>query len=92
MRSVRESTDGKVRLGPGTLCSSIKSLLEERLSEELDEREDPELSAGRRRYHRLTAAGRKLARSEAERLAAMVVPLALIAVLILKAVLLYRVK
>jgi DNA-binding PadR family transcriptional regulator len=63
MRSVADSTDGHVRLGPGTLYSSIQSLLEEGLIEELDE-SDP-----RRRSYRLTSSGRKLARSEAERLA-----------------------
>jgi DNA-binding PadR family transcriptional regulator len=68
MRNVAVQTDGRMRLGPGTLYSSIQSLLEEKLIEELDQRED---KAGdeRRRYYRLTAAGRKLACSEAERLA-----------------------
>ncbi|HMD06037.1 MAG TPA: helix-turn-helix transcriptional regulator [Candidatus Acidoferrum sp.] len=69
MRQVAEQTDGRVRLGPGTLYSSIQSLLEERLIEELDPREDVELGQERRRYYRLTSSGRKLARSEAEKLA-----------------------
>ena len=37
--------------------------------EEVDLREDAKLGRERRRYYRLTSAGRKLARSEAERLA-----------------------
>jgi DNA-binding PadR family transcriptional regulator len=69
MRQVAEQTDGRVRLGPGTLYSSIQSLLEERFIEELDPREDLELGQERRRYYRLTSSGRKLARSEADRLA-----------------------
>jgi len=69
MRQVSEQTGGRMRLGPGTLYSSIQSLLEAKLIEELDPREDARLGNERRRYYRLTSAGRKLARSEAERLA-----------------------
>lgn len=69
MRHVAEQTDGRMRLGPGTLYSSIETLLEERLIAEVDLREDAKLGHERRRYYRLTSAGRKLARSEAERLA-----------------------
>ncbi len=69
MRQVAEQTGGRVRLGPGTLYSSIQALLEEKLIEEVGLREDAKLGTERRRYYRLTAAGRKLARSEAERLA-----------------------
>jgi DNA-binding PadR family transcriptional regulator len=69
MRQVREQTDGRMRLGPGTLYSSIQSLLEQKFIEELDPREDIKLGQERRRYYRLTSAGRKLARTEAERLA-----------------------
>ena len=69
MRQVAEQTDGRMRLGPGTLYSSIQSLLEEKLIAEVDLREDIKLGQERRRYYRLTSAGRKLARSEAERLA-----------------------
>jgi len=71
MRQVAEETDGRVRLGPGTLYSSIQSLLEEKFIEELDPREDMKLGEERRRYYRLTSAGRKLARSEADRLAGL---------------------
>ncbi|MGC2526279.1 MAG: helix-turn-helix transcriptional regulator [Candidatus Acidiferrum sp.] len=69
MRQVEEQTDGRIRLGPGTLYSSIQTLLEAKLIEELDPREDTELGHERRRYYRLTSAGRKLARAEADRLA-----------------------
>lgn len=71
MRQVAEQTDGRMRLGPGTLYSSIQSLLEEKFIEELDPREDMKLGEERRRYYRLTSAGRKLARSEADRLAGL---------------------
>jgi len=69
MRQVADQTDGRMRLGPGTLYSSIQTLLEEKFIEEVDLREDPKLGHERRRYYRLTAAGRKLARAEADRLA-----------------------
>jgi DNA-binding PadR family transcriptional regulator len=69
MRQVEAQTDGRIRLGPGTLYSSIQTLLEAKLIEELDQREDTELGHERRRYYRLTSAGRKLAIAEAERLA-----------------------
>lgn len=69
MRQVEEQTGGRVRLGPGTLYSSIQTLLEENLIEEVDLREDPNPVRERRRFYRLTSAGRKVARSEAERLA-----------------------
>lgn len=65
MRQVAEQTGGRIRLGPGTLYSSIQTLLEEKLIEEVDIASGTE----RRRYYRLTPTGRKLARSEAERLA-----------------------
>src|SRR5579864_9413815 len=65
MRQVEEQTCRRMRLGPGTLYSSIQTLLEEKLIEETGAKPGEE----RRRYYRLTSAGRKLARSEAERLA-----------------------
>ena len=69
MRNVAEQTEGRMRLGPGTLYSSIRTLLEEELIEEVERPRDPSAKDERRRYYRLTPAGRKLARSEAERLA-----------------------
>jgi len=74
MRQVAEQTDGRMRLGPGTLYSSIQALLEGKLVEEVASPEDTELGRERRRYYRLTSAGRKLARSEAERLADLLRP------------------
>src|SRR5260370_23405148 len=65
MRKVEDQTAGRMRLGPGTLYSSIQALLEEKLIEEIETTPTPE----RRRYYRMTSAGRKLARAEPERLA-----------------------
>jgi DNA-binding PadR family transcriptional regulator len=69
MRQVEEQTRGRIRLGPGTLYSSIQALVEEGLIEEVERGSESTGGAERRRYYRLTSTGRKLARSEAERLA-----------------------
>jgi DNA-binding PadR family transcriptional regulator len=66
MRQVEEQTAGSLRLGPGTLYSSIQSLLEAQYIEELESREEGD---ERRRYYRLTATGRRVARAEADKLA-----------------------
>jgi DNA-binding PadR family transcriptional regulator len=67
--SVTEQTDGRMRLGPGTLYSSLQTLLDEKLIEEVGRPQRAGDANERRRYYRLTAAGRKLLRAEAERLA-----------------------
>ncbi len=72
MQEVATMTDGSLRLGPGTLYRSIKSLLAEGLIEESSQRPDPALDDERRRYYRLTEVGRGAAEAEAERLAALV--------------------
>jgi DNA-binding PadR family transcriptional regulator len=69
MRQVEEQTGGRVRLGPGTLYSSIQALAEEGFIEEVGPRVESGNGEERRRYYRLTSQGRKVARSEAERLA-----------------------
>lgn len=70
MRQVEEQSAGRIRLGPGTLYSSIQNLLDEEFIEETDPpRNDESPNSERRRYYRLTSAGRKLARAEADRLA-----------------------
>ena len=72
MRQVEEQTAGKVRLGPGTLYSSIQALLEQGFIEEVergDASDAPPAPRDRRRLYRLTSAGRKVARTEAEKLA-----------------------
>jgi DNA-binding PadR family transcriptional regulator len=68
MQEVAAATQGKVRLGPGTLYRSIKRLLTARLIEEGGERPDPALDDERRRYYQLTNLGRRVAAAEAARL------------------------
>ena len=69
MRRVEEQTGGRTRLGPGTLYSSIQALLEARFIVEVESKPGDTPADERRRYYRLTAAGRRVARAEAERLA-----------------------
>ena len=69
MRRVEEQTAGRTRMGPGTLYSSIQALLEAGFIAENASPGDENANDGRRRYDRLTAAGRKAARDEADRLA-----------------------
>ncbi|MDQ6662988.1 MAG: PadR family transcriptional regulator [Acidobacteriota bacterium] len=69
MRRVEEETEGRMRLGPGTLYSSVQALLEEGFVEEVEGYAEHEPGHERRRYYHLTPTGRKLARAEANRLA-----------------------
>lgn len=72
MREVNEHTQGRMRLGPGSLYGTIKRMLADGWIEESDERPDPQLDDERRRYYRLTGVGRKLVQAEAERLEQLV--------------------
>jgi DNA-binding PadR family transcriptional regulator len=71
MREVREMTAGAVHMGPGTLYTAIQKLLAAGLIEESAERPDPDLDDERRRYYRLTSAGRETVQEETKRLAAL---------------------
>ena len=72
MLEVSDRTGGKMRIGPGTLYSSIKRLVEGRLIEESEERPAPESDDERRRYYRLTDFGRRVLAAEVGRLEATV--------------------
>ncbi len=72
MQDVAWQTNGALQLGPGTLYGCLKRMLAAGLVEESDERPDPGMDDERRRYYRMTALGRRVARAEAERLAGAV--------------------
>jgi DNA-binding PadR family transcriptional regulator len=72
MNDVLERTNGQIRLWPATLYGTLKRLIEEGLIEESDERPAPELDDARRRYYRLTSAGKKVLDAESERLEELV--------------------
>jgi DNA-binding PadR family transcriptional regulator len=70
IQNVKTLTEGRVKLGPGTLYTTIKRLLETGLIEETPER--PEDDDERRRYYQLTPSGRQIAQAEAEHLERLV--------------------
>ena len=65
-----ESTEGRIRMGPGTLYGSIQRMLEADLIEERRGRATDEDE--RRRYYKLTSLGRRVLSMELERLSAVV--------------------
>lgn len=72
MADVEALSDGALRIGPGTLYGSIKRLLAAGFIAEAQSRPDPQLDDQRRRYYRLTGAGRAALSAEAARLARLV--------------------
>jgi DNA-binding PadR family transcriptional regulator len=72
MRWVESESGGHARLGPGTLYTAIKRLLDQGFVREVESRTDPEFDDARRKYYRLTSSGRAAARAEAERLESLV--------------------
>ena len=70
MQEVARQSEGKYKLGPGTLYDNLQKLIQREWVEELGRRsgdEDP-----RRRYYRLTLAGRGVLEAEIARLAEVV--------------------
>jgi DNA-binding PadR family transcriptional regulator len=70
MQEIARQTDGRYKLGPGTLYDNLERLLEKDFVRELPKQassEDP-----RRRYYRLTGTGRRLLSTEVERLESLV--------------------
>ena len=72
MRDVARQTGGSLQLGPGTLYGCLKRMVAAGLVAECDERPDPALDDERRRYYRMTPAGKRAVRAEAQRLAGAV--------------------
>ena len=72
MQAIDELSRGAMRLGPGTLYTSIKKLLDARLIEESAKRPKQDEDDERRRYYRLSSAGREAVLAETRRLARLV--------------------
>lgn len=72
IQAIAARTDRRVRIGAATLYRSLQHMLEDGLVRELDDRPAPEEDDERRRYYRITPAGRKVARAEAQRMADLV--------------------
>ena len=68
MTEVEVLTEGAVSMGPGTLYGTVKKMLKAGLIEETDERPDPELDDQRRRYYRITGAGKQSLDAEVSRM------------------------
>jgi DNA-binding PadR family transcriptional regulator len=60
MKDVEKQTNGKIKLGPGTLYGSIKRMLAANLIEEADEHSDPAMDDQQRRYYRMSGIGQTI--------------------------------
>ena len=67
MKLVKDDSDGKVKMGSGTLYGSIKRMLADQLIEEAGDRVNPTIDDERRRYYQLTALGRQALNIEMQR-------------------------
>ena len=65
MKQVRQDTQGKIKMGNGTLYGSIKRMLADGLIEDAGEKVDHDDE--RRRYYQLTELGRKALHAEMQR-------------------------
>ena len=69
---VDQLTDGRVRLGPGTLYRTLGRLVAEELVRESDANDPSAPHDARRRYYELTPLGAQVVRDEAQLLARLV--------------------
>jgi DNA-binding PadR family transcriptional regulator len=67
MKEVESDSQGKVKMGPGTLYGSIGRMIEAGLIRESDKRVDPEMDDERRIYYKITALGQATLEAELER-------------------------
>lgn len=67
MKQVETDSEGKVKMGPGTLYGSLKRMLDAGLVKESERRVDPALDNERRIYYALTAEGRAALAAEIAR-------------------------
>jgi len=71
-REISQRTQGRIKLGPGSLYGAIRKLSEDDLIEESENRPASHLDDERRRYYCLTTKGRAVLKAETARLRAMV--------------------
>jgi DNA-binding PadR family transcriptional regulator len=72
MQDIAERTDGAIRILPGTLYSTIKKMLKDGLIDEVAPPRHADSADARRRYYRVTRAGRAAVETETRRLALLV--------------------
>lgn len=70
MQEVARQSDGRYKLGPGTLYDNLQKLLDQGIVEERSSRSEPD--DPRRRYYRLSRFGRGLLATEIARLEGVV--------------------
>src|SRR5690242_12852622 len=66
MQEVTKQSEGRYKLGPGTLYDNLQRLMDQRLVQEVGRRPDDEDT--RRRYYRLSTLGRGVLAAEVNRL------------------------
>ena len=72
MQDLAEHSGGRIRLLPGTLYSTIKKMLADGLIEECDPPRGADSTDARRRYYRVTKAGKRAVQAETARAALLV--------------------
>jgi DNA-binding PadR family transcriptional regulator len=72
MQSIADRSGGVLRILPGTLYSTLKKLLAEGLVEECDAPKNADSDDARRRYYRVTKAGKAAMKTQTERMALLV--------------------
>src|SRR5262245_57181666 len=67
MKQVEADSQGKVKMGPGTLYGSLGRMIDAGLIRESDKKVDPKMDDERRVYYKITGAGQKALAAELER-------------------------
>src|SRR5215213_6355397 len=67
MKQVELDSQGKVKMGPGTLYGSLGRMIDAGLIRESDKKVDPQMDDERRVYYAITAVGRKALAAELQR-------------------------
>jgi DNA-binding PadR family transcriptional regulator len=67
MKQVESDSQGKVKMGPGTLYGSLGRMIDAGLIRESDKKIDPTMDDERRVYYKITGLGKKTLAAELER-------------------------
>jgi DNA-binding PadR family transcriptional regulator len=67
MKQVEAESQGKVKMGPGTLYGSLGRMIEAGLISESDKKVDPQMDDERRVYYKITGRGQTALTAELER-------------------------
>jgi DNA-binding PadR family transcriptional regulator len=67
MKQVKLDSQGKVKMGPGTLYGSLGRMIDAGLIRESNKRVDPKMDDERRVYYKITGLGKKTLAAELER-------------------------